>query len=273
MPDLSATLPRSLAEKAKFVRLGPTEVPALLAHPDWQTPAPLVLWLHGRTVNKELDPGRYNRWLRAGLAVCAIDLPGHGERLDKRMHEPAASLEVMAAARAEIDGVIDAAIEGTMSGVVDADRLGIGGMSLGGMITLRRLCEPHRFRCAAVEGTTGNLAGLYFPPKGEGPSWPADHDPAEVELLDPMAHLDGFEPIPLLALHSEADEMVPWRTQAAFLDELRRHYAQRGASEDLVTVQTWPQTGAPAEHVGFGRVANEAKNLQTDFLAGNLGQG
>jgi len=34
--------------------------------------------MHGRTANKELDPGRYLRLIRAGIAVCAIDLPGHG---------------------------------------------------------------------------------------------------------------------------------------------------------------------------------------------------
>jgi len=71
-------LPSSLASRAKSVRFG--DVPALLAHPDWETPAPVVLWMHGRTVSKELDPGRYLRWVRAGIAACAVDLPGHGER-------------------------------------------------------------------------------------------------------------------------------------------------------------------------------------------------
>ena len=29
-------------------------------------PRPTIIWIHGRTVSKELDPGRYLRWLRAG---------------------------------------------------------------------------------------------------------------------------------------------------------------------------------------------------------------
>jgi hypothetical protein len=33
---------------------------------------------------------------------------------------------------------------------------------------------------------------------------------------------------------------------------------------------TWPSTGAPHEHLGFGRVANDAKNLQTAFFKRHL---
>jgi len=29
---------------------------------------------------------------------------------------------------------------------------------------------------------------------------------------------------------------------------------------------TWPTTGAPDEHIGFGLKSNDAKNAQTDFL-------
>ena len=102
------------------------------------------------------------------------------------------------------------------------------------------------------------------------------HDERRVAEIDPAQHLEGpigsgFEPIPLLALHSEADEMVPWRVQEGFLQRLREHFESRGASPSLIEVTTWPETGAPAEHVGFGRMSNEAKNLQTAFLAEHLG--
>ena len=73
-----AQFPSYLAERSRTYKFG--EIPVLLAHPDWDRPAPVVLWMHGRTANKELDPGRYLRWIRAGFAACALDLPGHGER-------------------------------------------------------------------------------------------------------------------------------------------------------------------------------------------------
>jgi dienelactone hydrolase len=247
--------------------------PALLAHPDWERPSPVVLWMHGRTVSKELDPGRYLRWLRAGIAACAVDLPGHGERLDPVMQTPRRTLDVIAQMRAEIDGVIAALAAPEYKGIFDLSRVAIGGMSAGGMVTLRRLCDAHPFRCAAVECTTGWLAGLYFPQASGVPAnarWLVEHDPAMVARLDAMNHLETWSPIPLLALHSQADEVVPCVTMERFIDRLRDRYARVNASPDLVEFVTWPSTGAPQEHSGFGRVSNDAKNVQTAFLARHL---
>lgn len=272
MIERFAKLPASLSAQARRVRLGPTQVPALLAHPDWKTPAPVCIWLHGRTVHKELDAGRYARWLKAGIATCAIDLPGHGERLDVDFHSPKKTLDLLDAAIPEIDHVVDALGAAEFAGAFDLARMAIGGMSAGGMVTLRRLCDPHPFVCAAVEGTTGDLAGLYLSRERDAAAaWPVRHDPARVARLDPMQHLATWRPIPLLALHSEADAIVPFETQRRFVDSLRGHYRERGADEGLIRLHTWPETGAPQEHAGFGRFGNDAKNLQTEFLAAALG--
>jgi alpha-beta hydrolase superfamily lysophospholipase len=259
-----ARFPAYLAERSKSVRLA-GEIPALLAHPDWERPAPTVIWLHGRTVSKELDPGRYLRWVRAGIAACAIDLPGHGERLDERLRQPAHTLEVLAQTIGEIDRIVAALGEPPLRGRFDLDRLGIGGMSAGGMAALRRLCDPHPFRCAAVEGTTGNFDELYF-----GSARRSAHDPARVARLDPMKHLDGWRPIPFLVIHSQADRVIPFAGMAAFIERLREHYLSRGADPALIEVLTWPETGAPEEHAGFGRYSNEAKNAQTEFFRKHL---
>lgn len=275
MPQPLAQLPKSVRDHARFVRLGPAGVPSLVAHPDWHAPAPFCLWMHGRTATKELDPGRYSRWLRAGIGVCAIDLPGHGERANPPRQEPVHTLAVIEQAVSEIDGVVGDLGSPRFAGVFDADRAAIGGMSMGGMVALRRLCEPHRFRCAAVESTSGNLKDLYFPPAGDGAEpWPVDHDPREVAGIDPMEHLSGFDPVPLLVLHSESDQMVPWVVQQRFITRLREHFRGLAVSADgggdhapdLIEVHTWPSTGAPAEHIGFGRMSDEAKGLQVAFL-------
>lgn len=258
--------------------------PTLLAHPDWERPAPLVFWMHGRTVNKELDPGRYLRWLRAGIATCAVDLPGHGARADPVMQTPRRTLDVLAQMRAEIDGIV-AALQGPeYKGIFDTSRMAIGGMSAGGMIALRRLCDPHPFHCAAVECTTGWLGGLYFPQAADGdqespvgaapaihPRWLVDHDPQVVRRLDPMEHLAKFRPIALLAMHTRADQVVPFSTMEQFIHRLREHYIQLGASPGLVQLHAFDRTGAPQEHAGFGRLSNDAKNIQTAFLSGELG--
>lgn len=271
MPQPDTLLPKSVSVHARFLRLGPTGVPSLLAHPDWSTPAPVCIWMHGRTADKETDPGRYSRWLRAGIAVCAIDLPGHGERANPPRQGPEHSLGVIEQAFDEIDGIAADLEVSNFNGVFDLGRAAIGGISMGGMVALRRLCKPHRFACATVEATSGNLKDLYFPPESDAARpWPVEHNRAAVLDVDPSEHLAGFEPIPLLILHSESDKIIPWHVQSRFISKISEHYGSRGASPSMIEVRTWPQTGAPQEHVGFGRVSNDAKNAQTDFLARHL---
>jgi dienelactone hydrolase len=263
-----AQLPKSLAERTVSDTLG-DGVPALIATPAGDDPVPFVLWMHGRTVSKELDPGRYLRWIRAGIGAVAVDLPGHGERFIPGAHDPERTPAVVEQMVGEIDGVLASLRERHPR--LDPTRAAIGGMSAGGMATLRRLCDPHPFVGAAIEGTTGDLTGLYFPPAGHGKDWPVSHDRAAVERIDTARHLAGFRPIPLLALHNEGDALVPIGVQRAFLDRLRAHYRAKGADADLIRLHTFAETGAPQEHAGFGRFGNEAKNLQVEFLTGVLG--
>ncbi|MFG0305525.1 MAG: alpha/beta hydrolase family protein [Phycisphaerales bacterium JB040] len=262
-------LPRSLEEKSRTTRLGP-DVPTLLAHPDWDTPVPAVLWMHGRTACKELDPGRYQRWLRAGIATVAVDLPGHGERYDEALQGPERTLDNFRRMVDEIDPVLDDALDRMP---IDPDRIAIGGMSAGGMATLIRLTRPGlasgRFAGAAIESTTGDLEALYFgdPEIPDTRPWPATHDRDQVAALSPMGRLDELEPVPLLSIHTVGDAVVPWAIQRRFLDRLRERYAEAGADPGLIEVQTYEDTGAPDEHAGFGREGANAKDRQTEFLS------
>ena len=266
-----ADFPTALTAHARIVRLGADAIPALLVHPDWETPCPTLLWFHGRTATKELDSGRYLRLLRKGIASCAIDLPGHGERPGPKLHDPEQTIGVLTQGIGEIDAITEALADPSYEGVFDLDRLALGGMSAGGMIALRRLCDPHPFAAALVEATTGRLSDLYFP----GPSMPHTTRPIEVsrdavEAIDPSCHLDTWEPLPLLAIHATTDQMIPFETQRAFLDDLRIHYHARNADPALVELLSFTETGAPAEHAGFGKFGTEAKNTATDFLARHL---
>jgi len=271
VPDLNDAFPTFLKQRARFETF--EGVPTLLAHPDWVTPVPLMVWLHGRTATKELDPGRYLRLIRAGVGVLAIDLPGHGQRSGAAKHANAHSLDVLQQASGEIDDVLGGLRSSDHAATFDLGRVGIGGMSLGGMTTLHRLCSPHGFACAVIEGATGWLGGQYYParyelPPAKGALYP--HDPTRVSELDPMEHLETFRPIPLLVMHSEADEMVPWVGMRRFLDELSARYRHRGAEPGLIRAKTWATTGAPHEHLGFGRAAAESKTTLTEFVAGCL---
>lgn len=266
-----AQLPSALRAQSITTRLA--GVPALLAHPEpnWNdsaaatTPRPTVIWMHGRTVNKELDPGRYLRWIRAGFATCALDLPGHGERFIEGRQGSDSSLDVVEQMANEIDGVIAALAEPAWRGAFDTSRLALGGMSAGGMATLIRLTRPHPFRCACVESTAGDFSAMskfaaFYTRGGRDPAGEAAH------RLSPAAHLDSWRPIPLLALHSEADSWVPIDAIRSFTDALKERYAAQRFDPTMINLITWPTTGAPNEHAGFGRVASEAKDIQLRFL-------
>jgi len=249
--------PKALKDKSRRERLSAHNVPALLAHPDWTTPAPVMVWMHGRTVDKELDPGRYLRWIRSGVAVCALDLPGHGERFDRALQSPDATLFVIAQMLDELDDVVAALDDSAFDGVFDTSRVGVGGMSAGGMVTLRRFCDEHPYALVAVESTLGDFSVMDY----------LDRYPHElVDRLDPMQHIASWRPVPALMLHSEADQWAPVAGIRNFVGALRSRYVSKGADPDLVQLHTWPQTGAPYEHAGFGKVANDAKNMQVAFI-------
>jgi dipeptidyl aminopeptidase/acylaminoacyl peptidase len=271
MPDFALKLPSALAARARDLRLLGGRVPALLVDPtpdpSRREPPPMLLWMHGRTVDRFLDPGRYLRLMRAGIGVCAIDLPGHGDRLDASRQHRHAMPGVIAEALGEIDAVCDEAVA---AGGFDPRRLAIGGMSAGGMIALARLADPEatpRFAAAIVEAASGSWDPLEW---GE----PDPPGRAFFAARDPIRHAASWRPLPLLVLHNRFDEMVPLAAQRAFVEAISPRYrvdgGVDGASPGSLELVVFDRTGAPQEHAGFGRFAVEAKDRGIGFLAKHL---
>ncbi|MDG2031729.1 MAG: alpha/beta fold hydrolase [Phycisphaerales bacterium] len=250
MPILGE-LPNSLKRNATHLRLG-EDVPAMVI--DVEEPSgrsPLFLWIHGRTTHKELDAGRYLRLMRRGIACCALDLPGHGERHEPELHEPDRVLEVIEQMVDELDPVLE---ELAAMNAFDFDRLAIGGISAGGIVALLRLTREHPFAAAAVEATTGNRAfssAIAFP------------EPERLERINVIDHLENWREVPLLALHNRHDEWIKAEGQEAFIAALRKHYRDPAQVEFHVYEDL---SGAPHEHAGFGRFAADAKERQVGFL-------
>lgn len=256
MIERFAQMPSALRANARWQRLGrAAAVPAMLVHPDWNRsePAPVVIWMHGRTASKELDPGRYLRWMRVGIGACAVDLPGHGGRLDPALQEGRRTLDVVRQMMNEIDEIVESL---QAMRVFDMDRLAIGGMSAGGMAALARLCRPHPFRCAAVEATSGSWEHQRHREMFQGLS------PEAIDELNPIKHLDGWREIPLQAIHAKLDQWISIEGQREFIEALRKRYTDPSIIEFI----EYDQTGAPGEHVGFGAKASIAKDRQRDFL-------
>ena len=251
--------PRSLLRMSRWTTLG--GVPAVIVHPARdadpadppspdQPPVPALVWMHGRTASKELDPGRYLRLAREGIASIALDLPGHGGREDLALQAPDRAMEVIERMSQEIDAVV---ADACAQGLADAARLAIGGMSAGGMAACVRLCSPHPFRCALVECSTGDFASLEGMPI---------HNAEIARRIDPMARLAGWRDIPFLALHARHDEWMPHAGTERFVSALRA----RSDHPERITMHTYERTGAVAEHIGFGQMSPDAKSRGCDFL-------
>lgn len=253
MTDQFDALPSALRKQGKLARCG--DVPTLLVRAEEvsEGPPPLLLWIHGRTAFKELDPGRYLRLMRRGISVCAMDLPGHGERMEQRLHEPANIMESILQAADEVDTVTRFAIDALGA---DPARVAIGGMSAGGMVACSRLCRPHLFGALLLESTSGNWAELPMLDV-------VDTKAAErIAQADPMQHLAHWRPLPLLAIHARLDSWVPFAGQWRFLDAL-----EALGPPSLITRVAYDRTGAPGEHAGFGSMSSDAKDRHCDFLA------
>ena len=227
--------------------------PESQAEQDRDRPVPFLLWMHGRTATKELDPGRYLRLARAGIGSCAMDLPGHGERGSESGMRPEALLDNVEQAASEVDDVVTALGRKGF----DLDRMAIGGMSMGGMVALVRLQRPHRFRAAILEATSGN--------------WRVQHqrqffDHESADRLDPIQHVDRWRELPVLAVHSRLDQWVEFEGQVAFLDALREQVAH----PEWIELMALEETGAPHEHLGFGHRTNQVKLREVDFLIERL---
>ncbi len=259
MIDRFQRMPSALKANARWLPLGEHKTPALVVHPDWAggQKVPLVLWMHGRTAKKEIDPGRYLRWMRAGIGTCALDLPGHGERYVPSLHKPNRSFDLITQMLGELDSVLDAVAK---MKIFSMQHLGIGGISAGGMVTLARMCRDHPFVCASVEATSGSWMNQHCQPMFGSQ---ARH---EIEKLDPVSHLEHWREIPLQAIHARHDEWVSIEGQREFLDKLKCQYQQ----PNLVEWIEYDRTGAPYEHAGFGKMAADAKNRQRDFFMKQL---
>ena len=122
MVTMPGQFPRSLLRMSWWTTLA--GVPAVVVHPARDAdpgdppapdaaPVPTLIWMHGRTASKELDPGRYLRLAREGIGTIALDLPGHGGREDLAMQAPLVNEgRADLARRHELDGGAERVAEG-----------------------------------------------------------------------------------------------------------------------------------------------------------------
>ena len=170
-------------------------IPTTIWYPEGdEGPYPLVIFSHGVTAHAADYEPEISEIAAAGYVVAGPDFPettgGDGiDAFEFVVHQPADVSFV-------IDQVLalDAGSEGPLAGLVDEERIGVAGHSLGGITTFgvayNSCCRDDRIDAASP------WAGLLLP-YGEGTAY----------------DLSG---VPMLLIHGDLDDTVPYRgsTQA-----------------------------------------------------------
>jgi dipeptidyl aminopeptidase/acylaminoacyl peptidase len=243
----------SLAPPARRVEIpyrggtlaGYLRVPAAHGRP------PVVLMVPGLDSVKEELQATAQVLVGRGLAVLAVDGPGQGEAEYDLPVEP--RYEHVAAAAADF---LERQAE------VDAGRLGMVGVSLGGYYAARSAaCEPRLVACVALSGPYQfGRDWDRLPPQTraafERRSFAAGPDQARdralaLNLADCAEQITG----PLLVLHGTQDRLFP----AYHAEQL----AARAPGAELILL--------PGGNHGLTNLAFESRSLMADWLAARLG--
>jgi dienelactone hydrolase len=173
------------------------EVPGAAPAAD-QGPYPLVVFAHGFQAVSEVYRDIYIAWAEAGYVVAAPDFPLSSSR--STMNRPIFSDYVNQPG--DVSFLIDRLIEegsrrdGVLAGLVDPERIGVSGQSLGGMTTMgvafHTCCADRRIDAAIP------MAGSLAP-------------------FDGGEYFAGDDP-PILVVHGDQDDTVPYAAGRAIYD-------------------------------------------------------
>jgi dienelactone hydrolase len=163
-----------------------------------QGPFPLVMFAHGFQAVSEVYRDLYVAWARAGYVVVAPDFPLSSSRSTSNRPVFTDYVNQPADLSFLIDRLLELAAgdDGVLAGLIDGDRIGAAGQSLGAMTTMgfafHTCCTDPRIDAAIP--MAGRLAGF---PDGE--------------------YFTGIA-TPVLVVHGDVDETVPYSDGRAIYD-------------------------------------------------------
>lgn len=189
-------------------------VPLLLARrPDASGPLPAVLWFHGFGVDKETHGKELTQLADAGFLAVGVDAAGHGARrlpdLAERQAAPRdeALRTMIALVRQTADEVPMVVRALADEGLVDADRVAVTGVSMGGYVAYRAAVVALGLRAAI------SILGSPAWPEGGGPDGDVDAL-ARVALLSVTGERDeNVPPAAARALHARLSDAHPGAVQ------------------------------------------------------------
>ncbi|MEO6338705.1 MAG: alpha/beta fold hydrolase [Caulobacteraceae bacterium] len=233
-------------------------------------PAPLVLYVNGLDSTKEMLvwSGLPEALAKRGVSTLSIDQPGTGEAL--RLHNLPAIYDTERWASVAVDWL-------EQQPEVDAKRLGMGGISLGGYYGPRAVANEPRFACGFVWGANhnwGEVQEARLKREGELPVphywnhvrwvWGAK-DMESFQALWPKITLDGqMEKIrvPFLITHGEKDRQIPLKYAHQSYDQLTNSPKRE--------LKLFTDREGGVEHVGADNMSF-GRDYIADWLAETLG--
>jgi alpha-beta hydrolase superfamily lysophospholipase len=170
-----------------------------------------ILCYHGLTASKDVWHHDLKEVVQHEFLVVGVDSVGHGERrytdFDKRLSQTSPQfgkefLNIVSETAKEVPLLID---ELTQASLVGAGRVGMLGVSMGGLITYSAVMQEPRLKVAATIVSSPQWWMLDLPES-------------------PHHHIESFASIKLTSQTAGKDEVVPSRYARAFHEKLRATY-------------------------------------------------
>jgi dipeptidyl aminopeptidase/acylaminoacyl peptidase len=231
---------------------------ALVTPPEYEagTPVPLVVQIHGGPagVCQRRFQVAWNEWAQI-LAAHGIAVFRPNPRGSSGYGNAFVAANKGDWGDGPLDDIargIDALIE---QGIVDPDRLGVGGWSYGGYLTAWAITHSDRFKCAVIGAPVVNLlsfSGTTDIPTGFLPTYyygDPYSTPAIYHAQSPLYYVDNVQ-APVLLLHGENDVRVPLTQSIELYTALR-------ARRKTVQFVTYPR-----EDHGFVEPAHQRDVLE-----------
>ncbi|CNB75268.1 esterase [Yersinia frederiksenii] len=190
-----------------------------------QQPLPTIFFFHGYTSSKEVYSYFAYAFAQAGFRTIAPDADMHGARFNGDETQRLSHFwEIL---KSNIDELPALKQHYQQAGLIDGERIGVAGASMGGMTTLGAFARYPWVRVAADfmgSGYFTSLAQTLFPPLKAGEKVSPAELKRRVSLLADyeLSHqLGKITDRPLLVWHGDADDVVPAAESARLVQELR----------------------------------------------------
>lgn len=204
---------------------------------NYEKPLPTVFFYHGYTSSKEVYAYFAYALAKVGFRVVLPDCEMHGERFDgDETRRLGHFWEIL---KRNVDELPALKAHFAQRGLIDAERVGVAGASMGGMTTLGAFSRYTWVKAAASlmgAGYFTSLAQRLYPPLD--PQGQPLNDAAFAARLSPLAayeiehHWENLAGRPLLLWHGETDDVVP----AAESERLANELHQRGLGQHLTYI-------------------------------------